>query len=137
MPDNNNCKAIIPIPIPNLFTHNITMEKVCAELDGHCLPWYTHPDRDTRDLLEIEDGWWKSCNEELIKMFMRCGLKQEEAESIYPEVRKYLIAPENNPLYDDTKMVLETLSKRGYKHYLVSNNYPELDVLMDQLGLTQ
>ena len=121
----------------NFPQYNITMEKVCAELDGHCLPWYTHPDRDTRDLLEIEDGWWKSCNEELIKMFMRCGLKQEEAESIYPEVRKYLIAPENNPLYDDTKMVLETLSKRGYKHYLVSNNYPELDVLMDQLGLTQ
>lgn len=121
----------------NFPQYNITMEKVCQELDGQCLPWYTYADRDTRHLLDIEDGWWKSCNEELLKMFMRCGLKKEEAESIYLKVREYLIAPENNPLYDDTKMVLETLRNRGYKHYLVSNNYPELDILMDQLGLTE
>ena len=113
------------------------MEKVCEELDGQCLPWYTYKDRDSRELLTIEDGWWKSCNAELLKMFMRCGLTQEEAETVCPKVRPYLIAPENNPLYDDTKKVLQTLRDRGYKHYLVSNNYPELDVLMDQLGLTE
>ena len=117
--------------------YNITMEKVCEELDGQCLPWYTYKDRDSRELLSIEDGWWKSCNAELLKMFMRCGLTQEEAETVCPKVRPYLIAPENNPLYDDTKKVLQTLRDRGYKHYLVSNNYPELDVLMDQLGLTE
>jgi len=123
--------------IKDNFPHyNVTMEKVCDELDGQCLPWYTYKDRDSRELLKIEDGWWKSCNAELLKMFMRCGLTQQEAESIYLKVREYLIAPENNPLYDDTKMVLQTLKERGYKHYLVSNNYPELDVLMDQLGLT-
>ena len=124
--------------IKDNFPHyDITMEKVCAELDGQCLPWYVYKDRDTRFLLKEEDGWWKSCNEELLKMFMRCGLAQHEAESIYLEVRKYLIAPENNPLYADTKMVLKTLKERGYKHYLISNNYPELDVLMDQLGLSE
>lgn len=121
----------------NFPQYDVSMEKVCEELDGQCLPWYTHPDRDTRDLLKIEDGWWKSCNAELLKMFMRCGLTQQEAESVYLKVREYLVAPENNPLYDDTKTVLETLRNRGYKHYLVSNNYPELDVLMDQLGLTE
>ncbi|MBR5251214.1 MAG: HAD-IA family hydrolase [Oscillospiraceae bacterium] len=121
----------------NFPQYNVTMEKVCDELDGQCLPWYTNPDRDTRHLLDIEDGWWKSCNAELIKMFMRCGLTQEEATSIHHKVREYLIAPENNPLYDGIKDVLQTLKDRGYKHYLVSNNYPELDVLMDQLGLTQ
>ena len=121
----------------NFPQYNVTMEKVCEELDGQCLPWYTHADRDTRKLLESEDGWWKSCNEELLKMFMRCGLTQQEAESIYLKVREYLTAPENNPLYEDTKLVLETLSARGYKHYLISNNFPELDVLMNQLGLTK
>ena len=117
--------------------YNITMEKICEELDGQCLPWYTYKDRDSRELLEIEDGWWKSCNGELVKMFMRCGLTQQEAETVVPKVRPYLVAPENNPLYADTKMVLQTLCDRGYRHYLVSNNYPELDVLMDQLGLTE
>ena len=34
-------------------------------------------------------------------------------------------------------MVLQTLKDRGYKHYLISNNYPELDVLMGQLGLSE
>ena len=121
----------------NFPQYNVTMEKVCEELDGQCLPWYTHADRDTRHLLTEEDGWWKHCNAELLKMFMRCGLTQEEAESVYLKVREYLVAPENNPLYDDTKTVLETLSARGYKHYLISNNYPELDVLMDQLDLSK
>ena len=82
----------------NFPQYNITMEKICDELDGQCLPWYTYADRDSRELLQIEDGWWKSCNEELLKMFMRCGLTKEEAESIYLKVRPYLIAPENNPL---------------------------------------
>ena len=121
----------------NFPQYNVTMEKVCEELDGQCLPWYTYPDRDSRELLNEEDGWWKSCNAELLKMFMRCGLTQQQAESIYLEVREYLVAPENNPLYDDTKMVLQTLKDRGYKHYLISNNYPELDVLMEQLGLSE
>ena len=106
----------------NFPQYNVSREKVNAELLGQCLPWFTHPDRDTRHLLKIEDGWWKSCNEELIKMFMRCGLTQQEAESIHLGVREYLVAPENNPLYDDTKMVLQILKERGYKHYLVSNN---------------
>jgi putative hydrolase of the HAD superfamily len=121
----------------NFPQYDVSMETVCDNLDGQCLPWYTHPDRDTRHLLEVEDGWWKHCNAELLKMFMRCGLTQQEAESIYLEVRKYLVAPENNPLYDDIKMVLATLKERGYKHYLISNNYRDLDVLKDQLGLTE
>ena len=117
--------------------YGITMETICDNLDGQCLPWYTYKDRDSRELLAIEDGWWKSCNAELEKMFVRCGLTQQESETLVPKIRPYLVAPENNPLYDDTKMVLETLRERGYKHYLISNNYPELDVLMDQLGLTE
>ena len=36
----------------NFPQYDVTMEKVCAELDGQCLPWYTHPDRDTRELLK-------------------------------------------------------------------------------------
>lgn len=116
---------------------NITMEKVCQELDHQCLPWYTYADRDTRHLLEIEGGWWKSCNEELIKMFIRCGLTNQQAQTVYPKVREYLIATENNPLYKDTIMVLKTLKERGYKHYLISNNYPELDEVMDNLGLSE
>ena len=121
----------------NFPQYDVSMEKVCAELDGQCLPWYTHPDRDTRYLLEEDDGWWKACNAELIKMFMRCGLTREEAESIYPGVREYLVAPENNPLYSSTKQVLKTLKDRGYKHYLISNNYPEVDVVMEKLGLSE
>lgn len=121
----------------NFPQYNITMEKVCQELDGQCLPWYTYKDRDSRELLNVEDGWWKSCNAELLKMFMRCGLTKQEAESIYLKVREYLVSPKNNPLYPDTKYVLKTLSERGYKHYLVSNNFPELDVLMDELGLSE
>ena len=121
----------------NFPQYDVSMKTVCDNLDGQCLPWYTHPDRDTRHLLVEEDGWWKSCNAELLKMFMRCGLTRQEAESIYLGVREYLTAKENNPLYDNTELVLKTLKDRGYKHYLISNNYPEVDEVMEKLGLTE
>lgn len=114
----------------------ITKGTVHKELDGQCLPWYTHPSRDTRHLIE-NDGWWTSCNQELFKMFVRCGLSKEQAELVYAKVRPYLVDPINNTLQSDTIEVLQELSKRGYKHYLVSNNYPELDEVMDKLQLTK
>ncbi|MEG0020114.1 MAG: HAD family hydrolase, partial [Oscillospiraceae bacterium] len=113
----------------------ITHETVCENLDGKCLPWYTCPNRDTRHLLP-NDGWWTSCNNELFKMFVACGLSEQQAELVYTKVRPYLVDVKNNPLYDDTKAVLGELKNRGYKNYLVSNNYPELDEVMDKLELT-
>ncbi|MEG2929149.1 MAG: HAD-IA family hydrolase [Oscillospiraceae bacterium] len=113
----------------------ITHETVCENLDGKCLPWYTYPNRDTRHLLP-NDGWWTSCNNELFKMFVACGLSEQQAELVYTKVRPYLVDVKNNPLYDDTKAVLGELKNRGYKNYLVSNNYPELDEVMDKLELT-
>ncbi len=121
----------------NFPKYNITMEKISQELTGKCLPWYTYKDRDTRHIIKEKDGWWKSCNEELLKMFIRCGLTKEEAESIYLKVRDYVTSPDGNPLYKDTKYVLKTLKDRGYKNHLLSNNFPELDELMDKLGLSE
>lgn len=114
----------------------VTMDTVCQNLDGQCLPWYTYPDRDTRHIL-ADDGWWTSCNQELYKMFIKCGLSADQVEQVYLKVRPYLVDPINNPLQEDTIEVLQELTKRGYKHYLVSNNYPELDEVMDKLHLTQ
>lgn len=38
-------------------------------------------------------------------------------------------------LYEDTKHVLRECAQRGYRNYLLSNNYPELPFMVKELGL--
>ena len=42
---------------------------------------------------------------------------------------------ENYFIYEDTEDTLTALKERGYRHILLSNNYPELEEMMGKLGL--
>ncbi len=114
---------------------NITSEMIDKYLHGKCLPWWTYPDRDTRHLRE-NDGWWKSCNDEFEKVFINCGLSKEKAAHIAPLIRKYVVNPVNHRVFQDAKITLKTLKDRGYKNYLLSNNFPELEEMIKDLGLS-
>ena len=89
-----------------------------------------------RHLIE-NDGWWNSCREEFIKMFSLCGLEKDKAEIVFPHIRADIIDSSNHPLYDDTIDVLTQLKNMGYKNYIISNNFPELKMVMDDLKLSQ
>ncbi len=115
---------------------NITEEIIDKYLHGKCLPWWTYPDRDTRHLRE-NDGWWNSCKEEFIKMFINCGLSKEKAEHLAPLIRKYVTNINNHRVFKDAKITLKTLQERGYKNYLLSNNFPELEDMMKDLNLSE
>ncbi len=115
---------------------NITEEIIDKYLHGKCLPWWTYPDRDTRHLKE-NDGWWKSCEIEFVKMFMQCGLSKEKAEHLAPLIRKYVTNINNHRVFEDAKITLKTLKERGYKNYLLSNNFPELSSMMKDLNLSE
>ncbi len=114
---------------------NINEEIIEENFGGKGLPWWTYPSRDTRHLIE-NDGWWKSCNEEFVKNFMGCGLNKEQAEFLAPKIREYVVDINNHILYDDTIKVLTTLKQRGYKNYLLSNNFPELYEMVEEMGIS-
>ncbi len=112
----------------------ISHEKIRKNLIGKCLPWFTMPDRDTRNLVE-NDGWWRSCNRELAKMYINSGLTPRQARALVPHIRPYITDPSSHRLYPDTIFVLDELQRRGYKNYIISNNFPELPRVISRLGL--
>ncbi len=115
---------------------NIPHSEIKKNLSGKCLPWWTYPDRDTRHLIE-NDGWWKSCEDEFVKMYMESGLEKQQAEQIAPMIRAYVVDSNNHRLHDDAINVLKELKKRGYKNYILSNNFPELPAICTNLGLDE
>ena len=113
---------------------NVPHSAIMKNLSGKCLPWWTYPDRDTRHLRE-NDGWWKSCEDEFVKMYIASGFTQQQAEEMAPLIRTYVVDIANHRLHDDALAVLLQLKERGYRNYILSNNFPELPQMITDMGL--
>ena len=70
-------------------------------------------------------------------MFMESGLNREQAEKISPMIRPYVVDIKNHRLHDDALKVLTELKNRGYKSYMLSNNFPELPDIANKMGLDE
>lgn len=99
-----------------------------------CLPWFTHPEGDTRALLQ-EDGWWAHCREEFTAMLQRCGFTRAQAARIAPVLQQKALQPHRYHLYPDALPTLRELQRRGYYSAVLSNNFPELRQVVSRLGL--
>ncbi len=112
----------------------LTDETLIEHLGGKCLPWFSLKDRDTRSV-KGSVAWWGHCEKEFVQMFLKCGFSQEKSEFMAPRVREKVLSAQRYTLYEDAIPTLKALQERGYRHYLLSNNYPELEALANQLGL--
>lgn len=114
--------------------HAISREEVAKAFDFTCLPWWECENRDTRHV-SGSSAWWAFSQGHFVGMLQRCGLSAQEATAAAPLIRAYIINPANYHLYADAVPTLAQLQKRGYRHYLLSNNFPELGDVMQALGL--
>ncbi len=133
-PDNQWVDIALELCDSHFPDMKIPHSEIKKNLSGKCLPWWTYPDRDTRHLIE-NDGWWGSCNEEFTKMYIDSGLQPQQAAEIAPLIRPYVVDSKNHRLHDDCIAVLEELKKRGYRNYMLSNNFPELPRIATEMGL--
>ena len=133
-PDNQWVDIAIQLADTMYPEMNVPHSEIIKNLSGKCLPWWTYPDRDTRHLI-ADDGWWRSCNEQFIKMYMASGFTQSQAEIMAPFIRPYVVDVKNHRLYEDAIDVLKELKERGYRSYILSNNYPELTQMVKDMGL--
>ncbi len=133
-PDNQWIDSAIQLCNTHFPELRIPESVIRKNLGGKCLPWWTYPDRDTRHLME-NDGWWKSCEDEFSKMFVNCGLTESQAKEISPLIRTYVINIKNHRLHDDVLSTLKELKSKGYKSYILSNNFPELPQMVKDMGL--
>jgi len=135
-PDNQWVDIALRLCDTHFPDMKIPHDEIKKNLSGKCLPWWTYPDRDTRHLIE-NDGWWKSCEAEFVKMYMASGLEEKQAAEIAPLIRPYVVAAENHRLHDDAVYTLKELKKRGYRNYILSNNFPELSRIVTAIGLDE
>ncbi|MBQ8780277.1 MAG: HAD family hydrolase [Oscillospiraceae bacterium] len=82
-----------------------------------------------------DEEWWEYTNRHISDVYRAVGISEEETARLLPLYRKVIMEKENYNLYPDTVETLSALKERGYSHFLLSNNYPELDVIMSELGL--
>ncbi len=112
----------------------LSNETLVKHFGGKCLPWFSVPNRDTRQM-KGSKAWWAYCEKEFVIMLKNCGFSDDKAEKISPRIREKILQAHRYTLYPDAVPTLKTLQEQGYTQYILSNNFPELAQLVADLGL--
>ena len=114
------------------FGYCISEEAVKGFLKGACS--WNKPEEDHSDA--NGEAWWERL---LVGMRMFCeeqGVTPSDAVSVCNAFRKNVVSYEYE-VYPEAKNVLRQFSEKGYKHYIISNNFPELREVFVRLGLDE
>lgn len=117
-------KAVVPntpLSVSDIYPHM-----------AHGFPWHT-PEQDNTKL--VGERWWAYMNTHFYRCYLALGLEPVLAQRASLLVRKLLLEPEHYILYPDCHTTLAACVDRGYHNVLLSNNHPDLEPLMQQLGL--
>lgn len=101
---------------------------------GLVLYSWEEAEKDNRKL--VGDAWWRYTEGQFYKMYTMIGVPEEIAFRASRDMRSEILKVNNYHLYADAHKVLDECCKRGYRNYILSNNYPELQQIMDELELT-
>lgn len=112
---------------------NVTLEDIRLHIKTG-FTWHT-PEKDYSAL--IDDKWWEFMYKRFYEIYTTLGVNSEIAIKASKEVKNTVLDIDNYHLYEDTISTLKECVKLGYKNYLLSNNYPELEDVMNKLGLDE
>ncbi len=112
----------------------LTQETLKEHFGRKCLPWFSIESGDTRHI-KGSKAWWAYCEKQFVSMLQKCGFPNEQAGIIAVGVRKKVLEVWRYTLYPDAVPTLKTLCDRGYRHFMLSNNFPELGALVKEMGI--
>ena len=96
-------------------------------------PWHTpeipHPELDS------PAKWWDRVGNAISQAYMVFGCSNSLADELAAEVRERYIDPAGYVVYDDSVPTLRELTRRGWRHFILSNHVPELPEIVTALGL--
>lgn len=111
--------------------HGFTHQRVGAFLNED-FPWHFaeryHPELCT------SEAWWGLVKPLLARGFIGVGYGKEESAAMSEEARQKILQSSYYTLYDDTFEVLETLKQKGWRHFVLSNNYPEMPEIVNGMS---
>lgn len=96
--------------------------------------WHT-PERDYSNM--TAEKWWDFMNRHFYESYIKCGVSDEIAQAATAKVRGIIKRIENYTLYEDALLTLSKAKDRGYRNVLLSNNYPDLEEVLQKLGLME
>ena len=97
-------------------------------------PWH-NPERP--HTFRNADEWWQPIIERFMAGFIHYGIGEETAIKLAHETKNIFLDLKRWALFDDTEETLLALKVLGWKHGVISNHVPELENILDFLGLTK
>lgn len=96
-------------------------------------PW-RHPDVPHPELSD-PDSWWDHMRPIFARIYREAGVAPDIAEAATKEVRASYLTFDRWTVYPDTVPALASLSSGGWSHVLLSNHVPELQQIVEAIGL--
>ena len=114
------------------WNSGVDAERLRAELRTG-FPWHT-PETSHAKLASPE-LWWESISPVFSRAFEAGGLDPATSRTLAGRVRDVYTDPVYWRLFEDALPALRLLSSRGWAHVVLSNHVPELERILDALGL--
>ena len=95
---------------------------------------------DTPEIAYVEnagDKCWDNLFIHLDSLYGKLNISKLDSEIINDYYRNKIIDYKNYTLYDDALATLHSCISKGYKNYVLSNNFPELGLVMEGLRLAE
>lgn len=114
---------------------NISLDELRSATNDDIYPW----ERPHLDYLHIREPylWWEYVGQIFNQTYLNLNLSPNEASRLTSMVREAILTPSNFRLYEDSINVLDALSKRGWSHIMLSNNFPELEQICENIGIAK
>jgi putative hydrolase of the HAD superfamily len=114
--------------------HGLVREDLATRLRGG-LPW--HRPEHGHPHLETADAWWAALHPLVQAAYVQAGVDEQVAAHAARTFRSCYIDPARWTVFSDAFAVLDELTADGWAHVVVSNHVPELEELIDALGLSR
>lgn len=115
--------------------HGVDFERLRSAFRGG-FPWHEWQ-QPHLDLGETE-AWWAQVGRRVARAFEEVGVERGRGERLAVAFReRYVDAAIGWQLFDDTLPALEAVAAAGWRSAVLSNHVPELDSLVDGLGLRE
>lgn len=117
----------------NSLNYKIPMEVIKYHLKTG-FTWHTPEKEYTKS---TGAAWWTKLFEYFDLFYDKYSVKPNDKLFINKYIIKYLLDEKHYSLYDDTISTLEKCANKGYKSYILSNNFPELTTVIKKLDINK
>lgn len=121
--------------------YNIEIEKINRHLSSRSnesikvvFPWHT-PEISYIDF--IGQKWWDYLFKQYEPFYNHYMIKKADVEKANSHIKNSILNCKNYNLCENVEMILRKCMEMGYKNYILSNNYPELPIIINDLGLAE